>query len=88
MHIKINEIFRGNSDDLDIVMQMYNLLECNNSNSMTSGRLWNYYRDEVNDGTNENSTDDCKLDDSKKVTSKSFVYKKKIIGSTAYDNNT
>ena len=76
MHIKINEIFRGNSDDLDIVMQMYNLLECNNNNAMTLGRLWNYYRDEVNDDTNENSTDNCKLDDSKKVTSKSLCIRK------------
>ena len=76
MHIKINEIFRGNSDDLDIVMQMYNLLDCNNNNAMTLGRLWNYYRDEVNDDTNENSTDNCKLDDSKKVTSKFLCIRK------------
>ena len=40
--------------NLDIVMPMNNLLEYNNNNySMTSGRLWNYYRDKVKDPANE-----------------------------------
>ena len=29
-------------------MSMYNLLEYNANCSLTSGTLWNYYRDEVN----------------------------------------
>ena len=34
---------------------MYNLLEYSNSYSMTLGTLWNCYRDEGNDFTNENN---------------------------------
>ena len=36
-------------------MPMYNLLENSNSYPMTSGSLWNYYRDEVNDSAKENN---------------------------------
>ena len=43
-----------NTEDLDIVMPMYNLLEYSDNCSMTSESLWNYYRDEVNDDANEN----------------------------------
>ena len=46
---KINNTFIDNADDLDIVTSMYNLLEYNDNYSMTSERLWNCYRDEVND---------------------------------------
>ena len=50
---------------------------------MTSGNLWNYYRDEVNDDADENNSGN-----SKTVTSKSFEYKTKIIESTSANNNT
>ena len=46
---KINNTFIGNAEDLDIVVSMYNLLEYSGNYSMTLVRLWNYYRDEVND---------------------------------------
>ena len=36
-------------------MPMYNLLEYTDNYSMTSGGLWNYYRDEINDDANENA---------------------------------
>ena len=32
-----------------MVMPMYNLLEYSQNYSMTSGSLWNYYRDEIDD---------------------------------------
>ena len=35
--------------NLDIVMLMYNLLEYSDNYALTSGSLWNYYRDEIND---------------------------------------
>ena len=54
---------------------------------MTSGSLWNYYKDEVNDNANENSPADNYRINSKKTTSKSFEYKTKITGSTPADNN-
>ena len=59
-----------NAEDLDIVMPMYNLLKYSKNYSMTSGRLWNYYRDEIAD-VDDNASD-----------SKSFKYKTKIVGKT------
>ena len=38
-----------------IAMPMYNLLEYSESYSMTSGSLWNYYWDKMNDDANENN---------------------------------
>ena len=37
-----------NSKDIDIVMPMYNLIEYNGNYSKTSGRLWQYYKDNPN----------------------------------------
>ena len=54
---------------------------------MTSGSLWNYYRDEVNDATNEN-TDNNNINNSKTTTSKSIECKTKIIGRIPNDDNT
>ena len=34
---------------VNIVLSMYNLLEYSDNYSMPSGRLWNYYREEIND---------------------------------------
>ena len=42
MNIKINNAFIDNAEDLDIVMPMYNLLECGDHYSLTSGIFWNY----------------------------------------------
>ena len=36
-------------------MPMYNLLEYSDNYSITSRRLWNYYRDEINNDANENN---------------------------------
>ena len=46
---KINSTLTDNAENLDIVMSMYNLLECSQNHSMTSGSLWNYYRDKIDD---------------------------------------
>ena len=46
---KINNLFVDNTEDLDIVMPMYNLLEYSDNYSMT-------YRDEVNHDANEITT--------------------------------
>ena len=67
---KINNTLIGNAEDLDIVISMHNLLEYSHSYSITSGSLWNCYREEID------SVDDDVLDD------KSFEYKTKIIGKT------
>ena len=51
-------------------MPMYNLLEYSQNDSITSGGLWNYYRDEIDD-IDDNASD-----------SKSFKHKTKIVGKT------
>ena len=43
-----------NAEDLDVEMPMYNLLGYS-KNSKTTGGLWNYYRDELTDDTNNNN---------------------------------
>ena len=51
-------------------MPMYNLLKHSNNFSMTSGRLWSYQKDEIDD-PNDNASED-----------ESIEYKAKIIGKT------
>ena len=67
-------------------MSMYNLLECSENYSKTSGSLWNYYRDEANVVANKIAAD-YKMNNSKATASKFFVYETKITGSTSVDNN-
>ena len=56
---------------------MYNLLEYSKNYSKVSGSLWNYYRDEVTNETNDNNGLNKNL-----INSKSFKYKTSITGST------
>ena len=60
-------------------MPMYNLLQYGDNYSMTSGILWNYYRDEVNNDSKEINDGNNKTNNNKIMTSKSFQYKTKII---------
>ena len=54
-------------------MPMYNLLECSDNYSMTSGSLWNYYRDEINYSAIK--CNNCNMtNNNKTITSKSFEY--------------
>ena len=77
---KINNTLIDNAEDLDIVMPMYDLLEYSENFSITSGSLWNYYRDEVNDSADKTDNNDNMINNNKTTTSKSFKYKTKIIG--------
>ena len=43
---KINGTLIDNAEDLEVAVLMYNLLEYSKNYSKTTGRLWNYYRDE------------------------------------------
>ena len=45
---KVNNTLIDDTEDLDIVMPMYNLLEYSKNYSKTRGSFWNYYRDEPN----------------------------------------
>ena len=84
---KTHNIFVDNAEDVDIVMPMYNLLDYSDNYSITSGSLWNYYRDEMNDAANETFAN-RRLNNSKTTTSKSFGYKTNMIKRTPADNNT
>ena len=73
--LKINNTFTDSAEGLDIVMPIYNLFEYSDNYSMTSGSLWNYYKDEINDDANENNAACNKINNNKTITSKSFEYK-------------
>ena len=70
---RINNTDIDNAQDIDIVMPMYNLIEYSHNYLKTSGSLWQYYKDDPNNNT-ENS--------------ESFKYKIKITGETPDDGNT
>ena len=70
---EINNTQIGNAKDIDIVMPMYNLIEYSDNYAKTSGSLWQYLRDELDD----NNTED----------SESFKTKIKITGKTPNNNN-
>ena len=65
---KINDEKIDNAEDLEVVMTMYNLLESSKNYRKTTGRLWNYYRDEPSNPLSSNS--------------ESFKYKTSITGNT------
>ena len=70
---KISNTEMHNTEDIDILMPMYNLIKYSDNYSKTSGSLWQYYKDEPNG----NSTD-----------SESFKSKMKITGKTPNAGNT
>ena len=71
---KINNTFIENAENLGNVMPMYNLLEYRNNYFMTSGSLWNYYKDKVNNNANENNADNYGIHNKKMITSKYFEH--------------
>ena len=71
--LKINNIFIDKSEDLDIVMPMYNLIEYSKIFSNITESLWNYYRDEPSTVAEGNINYPIK-------DSKSFEYKPSITG--------
>ena len=69
---EINNTQVDNAKDIDIVMPLYNLIEYSDNYAKTSGSLWQYFRDEPDDG----------LEDSE-----SFKSKIKITGKTPNNGN-
>ena len=67
---KFHNTFIDNTEDLDIFMSIYNLLEYSGDYSITSGSFWNCYRDEVNDAANENDVVNNEINSNKAITSK------------------
>ena len=72
---KINNTLIDNAEDLDVAMPMYNLIEYSKNYSKTTGSLWNYYRDELSDDTNDNNNPN-----KNEINSKSFKYETSITG--------
>ena len=76
---KISNTLIDNAEDLDVVMPIYNLIEYGKNYRKTTGRLWNYYRDEADSGavgkTNYSIKD-----------LKSFDYKTSITGKLEVNN--
>ena len=66
---------------------MYNLLEHTDNDSVTSGSLWNYYKDEINNDENENDNNNNRLNKKQNNTSKSFRYRATKIGITPDNGN-
>ena len=77
---KINGVKIDNAEDLDVVIQMYNLLEYSKNYRKTTGSLWNYYRDEPNSGINGGINYSI-------MGSKSFDYKANFIEDGVTHNN-
>ena len=67
-------------------MPMYDLLEYSDNYSVTSGSLWNHYRDKGNNNANEFAAN-YKINDNKATRSKSFECNSKILGSTPTNIN-
>ena len=65
---RINGAKIDNTENLDVVMSMYNLLEYSKNYRKTIGSLWNYYRAEASDPLSSNP--------------QSFKYKTSITGNT------
>ena len=74
---KINNALIDDAEDLDVVMPMYNLIEYSKNYRTTTGSLWNYYRDELTDDTNDNHFLNKNV-----INLESFKYMTSIIGST------
>ena len=51
---KINNTLIDNAEYLDIVIPKYSSLEYSKNCSKTTVSFWNYYRDELNSGANNN----------------------------------
>ena len=52
---KINGVQIDSTEDLDVVVPMYNLLEYSKNYNKATGSLWNYYRDQPSDPLSSNS---------------------------------
>ena len=69
---EINDTFVDYADFINITMPMYNLIKYSDNYSDTSGRLWNFKRDEIIN--NEDVTNDDNVP--------SFKYKANLMGNT------
>ena len=71
---KIHNTLIDNAEDLDVVIPMYNLIEYSRNYRTTTSSLWNYYRYDIRDYTNNNNNNPNK----NVINSESFKYKTSI----------
>ena len=74
---KINGELIENTEDLDVVMPMYNLLEYSKNYRKSTRSLFNYYRDELSNDADDNNRPNIQV-----INSESFKYKTSITGNT------
>ena len=70
---KINNMLIDNAEDLDVLIPMDN--EYSKNYRKTTGSLWNYYKDELSNDTNNNNNPNKNI-----INSESFKYKTSITG--------
>ena len=63
----INNTDIGNAHDIDIVMPMYNLIEYSDNYFKTSGSLWQYYKDDLNDNLTDSESFKSKVKITRKL---------------------
>ena len=80
---KVNNTLIHDTENLDVVIPLYNLFKYSKNYRKTTGSLWNYYRDEPNSGFNNNNRD--RINYSIKD-SDSFNYKTSIRGQLENDD--
>ena len=84
---KIDNLLIDNPEDLDIVIPMCNLLEYCKNYRKTTGRFWNYYRDEPNNPPlNDDEPPTINYNADPITNSESFKYKSSITGKTSNAN--
>ena len=84
---KIINVLIDNSEDLDVVSPIYNLLEYIKNYRKTTGSLWNYYRDEPNHPPlNDDDPSTVNYNADHITNSKYFKYKSSITGKTSNAN--
>ena len=76
--IEINDVFIDEASHIYIAMPMYSLIEYSDNYSDTSGYLWQFRKDEVQD-----SNVDLAVDNNGIFNSQSFKYKAALVGKTA-----
>ena len=77
---EINNTQIDNAKDIDIVMPMYNVIECSDNYAKTTGSLWQYCKDIPA----LNANDEITIFDANNLTD-SFNFKVKITGQTGDD---
>ena len=69
---KVNDVFVDEANHIYIAMPMYNLIEYSNNSSVTSGRLWQFKKDEVPADNAELTINNFQ----------SFIFKAALLGET------